>query len=183
MKRTRWFDRAFDLGLPSDAFPAVVERLRGTPARLEDRIWSLPPDILTQRPQDTWSIQENAGHLLDLEPLWLGRLDDALSGAEVLRPADLTNRGTDEANHNARPIDEVLAAFRRERSRLVSRLDALDDAQILASALHPRLRQPMSVVDLFFFVAEHDDHHLVRITEIVGEQESSFGNLDRLARE
>jgi hypothetical protein len=41
----------------------------------------------------------------------------------------------------------------------------------------------MSVVDLFFFVAEHDDHHLVRITEIVGEQESSFGNLDRLARE
>ena len=177
MKRTRWFDRAFDLGLPSDAFPAVVERLRGTPARLEDRIWSLPPDILTQRPQDTWSIQENAGHLLDLEPLWLGRLDDALSGAEVLRPADLTNRGTDEANHNARPIDEVLAAFRRERSRLVSRLDALDDAQILASALHPRLRQPMSVVDLFFFVAEHDDHHLVRITEIVGEQESSFGNL------
>jgi hypothetical protein len=24
----------------------------------------------------------------------------------------------------------------------------------------------MTVVDLFFFVAEHDDHHLARITEM-----------------
>jgi len=169
MQQTRWFDRSFDLGLPADAFPAVVERLRGTPARLEERIRSLPPDVLTWRPEDRWSIQENAGHLLDLEPLWLGRLEDVLAGAEELRSVDLSNRGTDEADFNARPIDEVLAAFRRERERLVGRLESLEDAQVTLSALHPRLRQPMSVVDLFFFVAEHDDHHLVRITEIVRE--------------
>lgn len=169
MQQTRWFDRTFDLGLPADAFPSVVERLRGTPARLEERIRSLPSDILTRRPEDRWSIQENAGHLLDLEPLWLGRLEDVLVGAEELRVADLSNRGTDEADFNARPIDEILAAFRRERERLVDRLDALADEQVLLSALHPRLRQPMTVVDLFFFVAEHDDHHLVRITEIVRE--------------
>jgi hypothetical protein len=34
------------------------------------------------------------------------------------------------------------------------------------SALHPRLKTPMRIIDLFLFVAEHDDHHLARITEL-----------------
>lgn len=34
------------------------------------------------------------------------------------------------------------------------------------SSLHPRLNVPMTIVDLAFFDAEHDDHHLVRINEI-----------------
>ena len=38
--------------------------------------------------------------------------------------------------------------------------------QLARTALHPRLRQPMSVVDLCFFVAEHDDHHLRTIKEL-----------------
>jgi hypothetical protein len=35
--------------------------------------------------------------------------------------------------------------------------------------LHPRLNQPMRVVDLLFFVAEHDDYHLARISELIRE--------------
>jgi hypothetical protein len=33
----RWFDRKFELGLPPEAIPEIIERLRGTPARLEER--------------------------------------------------------------------------------------------------------------------------------------------------
>jgi hypothetical protein len=36
------------------------------------------------------------------------------------------------------------------------------------TAHHPRLEQPMTVVDLCFFVAEHDDHHLAAITSLRG---------------
>jgi|GEM_PF-4393916 len=36
------------------------------------------------------------------------------------------------------------------------------------TALHPRLKTPMRIVDLAYFVAEHDDHHLSRIRELVG---------------
>jgi hypothetical protein len=32
--------------------------------------------------------------------------------------------------------------------------------------VHPRLQQPMRVVDMAFFVAEHDDHHLARMTQL-----------------
>src|SRR5437588_106511 len=36
MRRTKWFEREFDFSLPVGVFPCVVERLRGTPARIED---------------------------------------------------------------------------------------------------------------------------------------------------
>jgi hypothetical protein len=32
--------------------------------------------------------------------------------------------------------------------------------------VHPRLGTPMRLVDMMFFVAEHDDHHLATITEL-----------------
>ncbi len=166
MTRRRWFDRRFELGLPSEAFPDILERLRGTPARLEERVQRFPPELLERRVGDAWSMQENVGHLLDLEPIWAGRLDDLLGGAEELRAADLQNRKTHEAKHNNQQLAQLLAAFRNARMETVTRLDALAPDQLARSALHPRLKQSMTVTDLFFFVAEHDDHHLARIAEI-----------------
>ena len=54
-----------------------------------------------------------------------------------------------------------------KRANFVARLDALTDKQVEVSALHPRLRQPMRTLDLAYFVAEHDDHHLARVTELL----------------
>jgi uncharacterized damage-inducible protein DinB len=173
INKTPWFKREFPLDLPLEAFPGLVERLRGTPARLEDRVGSLKAEILTRRHGDTWSIQENVGHLLDLEPLWLGRVQDLLALKEGLRPADLKNKKTHEANHNASPLRDLLGSFRRARQKLVERFDGTDRASVGLSAFHPRLGKPMRMIDLALFVAEHDDHHLVRITELLqvfGEQ-------------
>ena len=57
--------------------------------------------------------------------------------------------------------------FRSERSRLVNELERFDRDGAARAAQHPRLAQPMRVIDLAFFVAEHDDHHLARITEVL----------------
>lgn len=167
----RWFDRKFDGEVELGAFPAVVERLRGTPARVEEKLSSIPREALTQRLGETWSIQENLGHLLDLESLWQGRLDDFLEGREVLRPADLTNRKTKEARHNENSATELAAAFRRERFAFVERLDQLSESDIRRTTRHPRLESTMRLIDLGYFVAEHDDHHLARMTEL----ESALG--------
>ncbi len=166
MHRLLWFDRRFELGLPPEAFPFIIERVRGAPPRLEDRLSGLPPGILTERVEGAWSIQENVGHLGDLEPLWAGRLDDLVTGRAELRPADLQNRKTHEAGHNDRAVGELLEAFRQARLATVARLDMLSSEQVTATALHPRLQQSMSAVDLFFFVAEHDDHHFAQITAL-----------------
>jgi uncharacterized damage-inducible protein DinB len=167
IKSMKWFDRKFTGRPPVGTFPVIVERLRGTPARIEEKTKGLSKEQLTKRLDDAWSIQENIGHLLDVEALWTGRLDDLLAGEKELRPADLTNTATHQANHNARSLEELTVAFRRERLTFVERLDRLTEAQASLEASHPRLKQPMRTIDLCHFVAEHDDQHLARMTEIL----------------
>jgi len=167
MKKVKWFERSFDFSKDQNIFPSIIERLRGTPARLEEKFKSIPAEILETRIDNTWSIKENVGHLTDLEPLWQGRLEDIKNGEIEMRPTDLANRKTDEANHNAQPIGRLLNDFREIREHTIALIEDLDENIIFKSALHPRLKTPMRTMDLFLFVAEHDDHHLARITEVV----------------
>jgi len=166
----KWFDRAFTLDTRITEKEALFRRLREAPARAARVLQALPADLVRTRPGERWSIAEHVGHLADLEPLWLGRVQDVLEGRERLRDADLENRATWEANHNERDVEEIVADFVRLRGALVDTVSALDDARLQRSALHPRLEQPMSILDLCFFVAEHDDHHLAMIQSIQAEQ-------------
>lgn len=168
----RWFDRRFRFDLPLTLAPNVLERLRGTPARLRERLHGVSAPVLTRRDGDAWSAQEQVGHLLVLEPLWAGRIDDALSGAERLRDADLSNAATFDADFNSGELAPLLYAFTQARAALVAKLEALAPEAWGSFALHPRLEQPMRILDLMEFVAEHDDHHLVKISGLL-EGESS----------
>jgi uncharacterized damage-inducible protein DinB len=165
-----WFDRTFEFTFPVAQYANLCIRLRGTPARLEEIVRRVPRDILIRRPGDKWSAQEHAGHLLDLEPLWAARVDDFLGDGHTLTAADLRNRKTDEANHNARDVTDIAAEFRAARSRLLDRLGALPAEAFARSMLHPRLKQPMRLVDHLYFAAEHDDHHLAVIWELIGSR-------------
>ncbi|UCG51983.1 MAG: nuclear transport factor 2 family protein [Candidatus Latescibacterota bacterium] len=163
----KWFDRKFACDLPAWMYPNVVERLRGTPARIEDRILGISGDILIKRDGSNWSIQEHIGHLWLVEELWVKRLDDFENGKTTLTPADLENRRSHEANFNEGRVGDLLSSFRAERTGIVGRLDAYDEGFVLRTANHPRLDTPMRVVDLAFFIAEHDDHHLALITDLI----------------
>ena len=169
-RRTDWIRRAFESDTPLSMFPNVLERLRGTPARIEDRVRGLDAAVLTARVADGWSIQENVGHLIDIETIWSGRLDDFDIGLAELRPADMSNARTYAADYNSLSAGEVVAGFRAVRAELVGRLEALTDEAVERMARHPRLDQPMRVLDLMVFAAEHDDHHLVTITDLLAAQ-------------
>lgn len=166
MNRTKWFEREFDFSLPVGVFPCVLERLRGTPARLEELVRGLPAEILTERRDGKWSVQEHVGHLYDLDELHDGRLEDYARGLEVLRAADLSNRKTEEAGYNSARLEDLLARFRTARASFVRRLESLTEEDVAASAVHPRLGKEMRVIDMALFVAEHDDHHLATINEL-----------------
>jgi uncharacterized damage-inducible protein DinB len=162
-----WFDRKFEFSFPAELFPNLCVRLRGTPARLEEIVRADPGERLVRKPEEKWSAQEHAGHLLDLEPLWMARVDDYVAGAAELTTADLRNRKTHEANHNARRIEEILAEFRQTRLQLVAKVGGLKADLFARSIPHPRLKKPFRLVDHLYFVAEHDDHHLARIWELL----------------
>jgi uncharacterized damage-inducible protein DinB len=166
MTHLKWFDREFRLDVPPGQFPNILERLRGTPHRLVERTLGLDRVLLTRRECAQWSLQEQAGHLLDLEPLWFRRATQILSGEPELEVADLTNRKTFEAQHNARAVADICADFTSARTAFVALLEDADESSVVRSALHPRLRQPMRLIDLAMFVAEHDDHHLASITAL-----------------
>ncbi len=90
-----------------------------------------------------------------------------MAASDQLAAADLKNRKTDEANHNTRQLEQILADFRAARERLLKRAGELSPSLFAHAIPHPRLKTPMRLVDHLYFVAEHDDHHLARIWELV----------------
>ena len=163
METEKWFQRSFEFALPASRFPSLLERLRGTPARLEEHTRDIAAERLTRVHPGRWSAQENIGHLLDLEPLWLRRAKQYVAAERELAPADLTNRATADANHNARNVGDLLSGFRTARLALVRLLMTADDAIVARTAVHPRLKRELRLIDHMEFVAEHDDHHLAVI--------------------
>ncbi|MCE7993548.1 MAG: DinB family protein [Roseivirga sp.] len=167
MKQTiLWFDRKFAFDHLKGTFPSIYERLDGLMLRLEHKLRAIAREHQQVKIDGKWSVKEHLGHLLDLEELWIARMRDFLNNEVELSPADLENRRTHEANHNDSDLGDLLQALRTKRAEFLSLCRQLEKQAETLTALHPRLKQPMRVIDLAYFVAEHDDHHLAAITEI-----------------
>lgn len=159
MRRTDWFERKFSPISDNGLLPGILERLSGTPVRLRAMV-----DGTVAIPADSgWSAAKELGHLLDLEPLWLSRVQDILAGRPELTPTDLQNRATHDADHDKWPLPQLVDRLEPARSALVDALRSARDADLERAARHPRLGTPMRLIDLAYFVAEHDDHHLSRL--------------------
>ena len=160
-----WFQRHFSFDFPPEKLPDIVERLRGISLRLAP-LREMDVLMRTAQIDETWSIQENVGHLLTLEPLWLGRVNDVLDGCERLRDADLENRATGDAKFNDVEMESLIDQFNSNRNLLIGKLESTPITLLETISIHPRLEVPMRIVDVAYFVAEHDDYHLARIAQI-----------------
>ncbi|HMK26139.1 MAG TPA: DinB family protein [Chitinophagaceae bacterium] len=165
--QTPWIERKFEFNFPVGLFPVIIERLRGTLLQLESTVKNIPDEKLSVKKDGKWSVKEVVGHLFDLEELWNGRINDFLEHKQTLRAADMSNAKTTAANHNSKPIDELLKQFIDARNKLITRVNDLDEATASLTALHPRLQTPMRLIDSLFFVAEHDDHELTKIRRLI----------------
>lgn len=166
MPKIKWVEKKFEFDLSQDEFSFILNRLRETPDKIEQLVYSASPKVLKRKINDKWSIQEHIGHIIDLEKVHEGRIDDFISGAEELRAADMTNKKTNEANHNQREIADLLQELRVNRKKFINQLEELDDSVLSHVSIHPRLNQPMRPIDMAQFVAEHDDHHINSIIEL-----------------
>jgi hypothetical protein len=121
---------------------------------------------LTVKPSQTWSIQENVGHLLTVDGLFAGRLDDYSAEAAELRPAKVDGSRTDQADYNSWQMTTILTDFRDGRVDYITRLYRFKTDFFERESWHPRLQQPMRVCDMLYFQAEHDDYHLQKIKDL-----------------
>ncbi len=168
-----WLEYRWSFDYPTGMFRAILERLRGTPARLEELLRGSTEPHLIRHHQGKWSAKEHAGHLWTVDALWQTRIAEYVRGESDLTAADMANRATGAADYGGRPIEEILQGFRVARSRTMAMLDPLSFADAGRIAHHPRLNRPMRLADLCFFAAEHDDHHLAMIRELVGGVQTS----------
>jgi len=159
MRRTNWFERKFATIDDNGLLPGILERLDGTTPRLRALIAGRKPAVTP----DAWSAAKELGHLVDLEPLWRQRISEIAAGHADMTAADLTNRKTHDADHDHWTLDELVDRFEPLRDDLVSALRRMSDSDLERSARHPRLGTPMRVIDLAYFVAEHDDHHIAKL--------------------
>lgn len=162
MQKLQWFERVFQFGLPIGMLPFYVERLEGTVTRIEAKIKNISEEKLSYRLDSKWSIKENIGHLAEVDEVGLKRISEMISGVSPMSPAVFEPKPYQEW-----PILRVLDYFRETRHKNISRYKELKLQEFEKSSLHPRLKVRMTPVDLAWFDAEHDDHHLVRINEIL----------------
>ncbi|MEI9918111.1 MAG: DinB family protein [Bacteroidota bacterium] len=164
MKRLDWFERTFSFGVPKEMLPFYLERLEGTIARIEHKVKGISNDVLSKRSNDKWSVKQNIGHLAEIDHVGNKRIDEMLAGIPVLSPAVFEPK-----DYNPWPIEKVVEFFKDARLSNLKKYRTLSDMHLSKSSLHPRLKVPMTPVDLALFDAEHDDHHLLKISDILAE--------------
>jgi hypothetical protein len=164
MKRLDWFERTFNFGVPKELLPFHLERLEGTIYRIEHKVKRVSDKVLSEKYNGKWSIKQNIGHLAEVDQVNNRRIDEMLAGIPVLSPAVF-----EPQDYNSWPIEEVVDFFRKIRLANISKYRGLSDIHLTKGSLHPRLKVMMTPVDLTLFDAEHDDHHLLKISDIIVE--------------
>jgi uncharacterized damage-inducible protein DinB len=170
IRQTPWFQRTFDFDFPVGLFPVIFSRLEGTIFRLHSIVLNADDEQISYNP-DGWSVKEHIGHLYDLEELWWKRLNDFHQNKAVLTAADLNNTKTKEAKHNEKTLEQLLQQFTIERQKMLETAFYLDEEMLGRISVHPRLNQPMRLIDALYFVAEHDDHHVAAISGLLRKPE------------
>jgi hypothetical protein len=156
-----WFERQFTFGLPARMLPFYLLRLEGTIARMHALTHNIPDDILSQRPEGKWSVKQNIGHLAEVDEVSNQRIDQMKAGIATLLPAVF-----EPQDYTNWPIHKLLEHFARIRTENIRKYESMAEIDLMKSSLHPRLKVQITPVDLAWFDAEHDDHHLLKVKEI-----------------
>jgi uncharacterized damage-inducible protein DinB len=156
-----WTERMFEFNFPVGMFPVIIERLRGAPIRLTAMLRNVSAETLNQKSGDKWSIIDQVNHLCNCEEIWLGRVEDILTRKEIF------DRRTLKTDLQSEDIEALLTNFSEARNKLINLVKNMDEQTVSLSINHPRLQKPIRLLDSLFSTAEHDDHHLAKIRELV----------------
>ncbi len=157
-----WFERNLKFGYTAEMLPYFLERLSGTVIRVEQKVRGINDKMLSEKLNGKWSVKENIGHLAEVDGIGNKRVDEMTAGIPIMSPAVFEPK-----DYSTWPIEKVIDLLRKSRTENIRKYQTLTEGQLQKSSLHPRLKVQMTPVDLAWFDAEHDDHHLVRINEII----------------
>ena len=167
IERQKWTAHQFNLDIDPEWSHNIIGRLNDNHIRLRHHCQHLSDADSSKQLNGKWSIKEHIGHLIDLEDIHIKRLKEFSEFKKTLTGADMSNAKTEKANHNAKNVNELINEFEKGREHFIQVFFSLNEKCQTHKAEHPRLKAIMKPVDLMFFVAEHDDHHIASILEII----------------
>jgi uncharacterized damage-inducible protein DinB len=176
IKRQKWIDHTFTFGQDLGWSQNLIARLSGSIIRIEHYAKSLSDDQCSRRYNDRWSIKDHVGHLIDLESLFIKRLEELDNLSFEFSPADMSNTTTEKAQYRNWSIEKLIGAFKTERDVFIQTFTQLSDEGKVHKAYHKRLDTWLNPTDVLLFSAEHDDHHIasiLEIKEIIGQEKES----------
>src|SRR5579862_4970235 len=129
-----WFERNLKFGYTPEMLPFFLERLSGTIIRIEEKVKGVDDEILSKKIDNKWSIKENIGHLAEVDEVANRRIDEMITGVDVMSPAVFEPK-----DYNPWPIEKVVSLFKKNRTSNVSKYNSLSDDELKKSSMHPRL--------------------------------------------
>jgi hypothetical protein len=167
MRELPWFERYLVFGKPKEMLPYFLDRLEGTICRIQEKVKGISEEILTAQHNGKWSVKQNIGHLAEVDEIANKRMDEMVAGISPMSPAVFEPR----VDYNQMPVQVVVDYFAKTRKENILKYQRLTEDELMKASLHPRLKVMMTPVDLAWFDAEHDDHHLVKINFILNNSQ------------
>lgn len=118
-----------------------------------------------------WTALEVLCHVRDFDEVFLERAWVALREENGALPFPDPDRLAVERKYNTQEPAEALAAWKRNRARLLDALRPLTESRWQRTAIHPK-RGLMSLQDQLALIAWHDVNHLEQLTRILRERRS-----------
>jgi len=162
-----WSQRVFDYGRSLDELPVLLERVQGTTARLSNLLARQPMAKLLHREEGKWSAMEHLGHLLALQERFEPRVDDFQQRLPKLCVINLQDQDPFIQGQRSRSLGDVLEEFRLKRLRFAYRVETLHHRSLVHAAYHQCQARAMRPMDMLLWIAEHDDHHLAIVRDLL----------------
>lgn len=135
------------------------------PLQLSRTVHELPDAQVRLKPANQWSIAEHIGHLIDIDRLYLQRIELIL--AQEHQPFALFSIDAihQQRNYQTRPIAELIAVLTETHSHIVHIIQGLTTVQMMRIGLDSYFRT-ITLARLIEVLVNHQDEHYHHICKI-----------------
>lgn len=143
-----------------DAYHELIDALAQTPARLTETLAGRVPT--GARSNEDWGPAEVVAHLVDVERLYRGHMQEILRREGALLRRFDERRAAREHDYAATDLAASLEAFATERGETMSLLMNLALKDWERTGIHDTDGE-LSIEDLAERLVEHDDEHVAQV--------------------
>lgn len=147
-----------------DTYHELIDELSGMPGRL--RAISSEAANATPRSNEEWGVPEIIAHLVDIERVYRGRINEVLSQDSAYLKAADPNALAQAHDYASRDMAASIEEFSEERGETLSLLFNLALKDWEKTGIHYKHGE-VSVEDLVERLIEHDTGHMEQIQQVL----------------